>query len=94
MRGREAEGRCQEAGAVAVTGGWRAVAVAVLAVVKRLGGDEALTAVLWGGGCRPSMTGLYNTPFKRRPGPPCTATPRCAGEGEIRNMRHLEWHHS
>ena len=46
LRGLRAEGRCQEAGAAAVTGGWGAVAVAVLAVVKRLGGDGALTEVI------------------------------------------------
>ena len=39
---RALEGRCrgaERAGAAAVTGGWGAVAVAVPAVVKRLGGD-------------------------------------------------------
>ena len=43
------QGRCQEAGAAAVTGGWGAVAVALLAVVKRLGGDGALTEAVLGG---------------------------------------------
>jgi hypothetical protein len=69
LRGREAEGEFKKGPAGAVTGGWKAVSVAVLAVAKRLEGiwgqSEVVGAELtiiteWG-------DGGDNTPFKRRP---------------------------
>ena len=68
--------------AQAVTGGWTAVSVAILAVAKRSDGNGGRTETVWaeltvilkrweggeGGG------GGYNTPLKRRPACPLYAT--------------------
>ena len=48
MRGREAEGGVSRAVTRMVTGGWTAVAVAVLAVAKRLGGSRGAQSCSFG----------------------------------------------